>query len=52
VAVVSYQLEHFYYGQIVRQGRPEGEARLLAYSAGIRQDLAEELVKAAPITSS
>lgn len=45
----SYQLEHFYYGPFVRQGKPEGEARLLAYSAGIRQETAEEIAAQAVV---
>lgn len=49
MAAVSYQLEHFYYGQFVRQNRPEGEPRLLAASGGIRQEMAEEIVEQAPL---
>src|SRR5690606_14900856 len=44
VASASYQLEHFYYGPFVRAGQPEGDPRLLAHSAGIKQELAEEIV--------
>ncbi|MBZ0300035.1 MAG: hypothetical protein K8J31_09855 [Anaerolineae bacterium] len=49
MASASYQLEHFYYGRFVRQGQPEGDPRLLAYSAGIKQELAEELVTEAAL---
>jgi hypothetical protein len=49
VAAASYQLEHFYYGQFVRQGTAEGEPRLLAHSAGIRQELAGELAAQNPL---
>ncbi|HLV37626.1 MAG TPA: hypothetical protein VKY59_21080, partial [Spirillospora sp.] len=44
MASASYQLEHFYYGPFVRAGQPEGDPRLLAHSAGIKQELAEEIV--------
>lgn len=49
MAAASYQLEHFYYGQFVRQGKPEGEPRLLAHSPGIKQELAEELAAQNPL---
>ena len=47
MAAVGYTLEHFYYGQFVRQGKPEGELRLLASSAGIKQDDANEIIRSA-----
>lgn len=43
MASASYQLEHFYYGPFVRDNQPDGEARLLAYSGGMKHELAEEL---------
>lgn len=36
----NFALEHFYYGQIVQQGKPTGEQRLLAASAGITPEMA------------
>ena len=45
MAVVSYQLEHFYYGQFARDGAPHGEPRLLARSNGVAQETAEALAE-------
>jgi hypothetical protein len=47
--VASYLLEHFYYGQFVRDGQAFGEPRLLAYSGGIKPELAEELTTQNPL---
>lgn len=46
---VSYELEHFYYGQLVHNGKPDGDLRLLASSSGVRADMAAEVVKQALI---
>ncbi len=46
-ASVDYVLEHFYYGQTVREGKPEGELRLLASSAGVKSEYVAEAVKQA-----
>ena len=45
MAVASYQLEHFYYGQFVRDGKPFEEARLLARSNGVSQEQAEAIAQ-------
>ncbi len=45
----DFALEHFYYGQFVRGGKPDGELRLLASSAGIRQDQIIDLVRPAVV---
>lgn len=44
---VDYALEHFYYGQLARDGQPEGELRLLASSAGVKPEQVGEAVKQA-----
>jgi hypothetical protein len=44
---VTYLLEHFYYGQIVRNGAPEGDLQLLAESKGITPEQIAEAVKLA-----
>ena len=36
----KFLLEHFYYGQLVHDGKPRGEPRLLAASAGVKPELA------------
>ena len=46
---VSYELEHFYYGQLVHNGKPDGDLRLLAASSGVRAELAADVVKQALI---
>jgi hypothetical protein len=38
MASVRFSLEHFYYGQLVHGGKPEGDPRLLAKSAGITDE--------------
>ena len=45
MAVASYQLEHFYYGQFARDGAPYGDPRLLARSNGVTQERAESLAE-------
>jgi hypothetical protein len=47
VTAVSYQLEHFYYGQFARDGKPEGSLRVLAASAGLKMDSAAEIARQA-----
>jgi hypothetical protein len=47
LAVANYVLEHFYYGQFVRDGKPEGELRLLASSAGVQPEQVAEAVQQA-----
>jgi len=49
VAVAKYALEHFYYGQFVRNNQAEGDARLLARSAGIKDEQVEEALQAAAL---
>ena len=49
LAVINFVLEHFYYGQFVRDGRPEGELRLLASSAGVQPEQVAEAVQQALI---
>jgi hypothetical protein len=45
----SYALEHFYYGQLFYQGRPQGELRLLASSPGVTPEQVEEALNASRI---
>jgi hypothetical protein len=47
VAATTYALEHFYYGKLVRDGKPEGEMRVLAKSPRVSDDQAAECVKIA-----
>lgn len=47
MAAVDYALEHFYYGQSVQDGQPEGELRLLAASPGVKPEQVGEAVKGA-----
>ena len=47
MTAVGYPLEHFYYGQLVRQGRAEGDLRPLAASAGVSATEMTEIVRAA-----
>lgn len=37
-------MEHFYYGQVLYEGKPQGELRLLAKSAGIKSDHFNEVI--------
>ncbi|MFN8527820.1 MAG: hypothetical protein U0670_04335 [Anaerolineae bacterium] len=46
MASAAYPVEHFYYGQVVYQGKPQGELRMLATSAGIKADHFSEIVSA------
>ncbi|MEO8397078.1 MAG: hypothetical protein ABI700_29055, partial [Chloroflexota bacterium] len=45
----TYALEHFYYGQLFYQGKPQGELRLLASSPSVKTDHVEEAAKEAGI---
>lgn len=45
MASANYELEHFYYGQLVREGKPDGELRLLASSSGVKSEHVAEAVK-------
>ena len=45
----TYALEHFYYGQLFYQGKPQGELRLLASSPNVKTDHVEEAAKEAAI---
>lgn len=47
MSAVRYALEHFYYGQPVKDGKPDGELRLLASSPGITPEIVAEAVKLA-----
>ncbi len=40
-----FPLEHFYYGQLVHHGNPQSEMRVLAKSAGIREEQVAEAVR-------
>ena len=44
---VNYALEHFYYGQLTRDGKPEGDLQLLAQSPGVGADQIAEAIKVA-----
>ncbi len=43
----KYVLEHFYYGQFARNGKPEGDLRVLATSPGLKMDEAAEIARGA-----
>jgi hypothetical protein len=45
VAATKYVLEHFYYGQLVHHSAPQGEARVLARSAGVSDDVVNAYLK-------
>lgn len=45
----TYPLEHFYYGQLFYQGKPQGELRLLASSPGVKNAHVEEATQQANI---
>ena len=47
MTAVGYPLEHFYYGQIVRQGKAEGELRPLAATASVSSSDMTEIVRGA-----
>ena len=44
-----HPLEHFYYGQFVRRGKPEGDPRLLAKSAGVTDQQVADAIRLALI---
>lgn len=44
-------LEHFYYGQLVHHGKTKGEARILARSRGISEDLANVVIRQAALSA-
>lgn len=44
-----FNLEHFYFGQVVRGGKPEGELRVLAATPGIKDETAAEVANQALI---
>jgi len=45
VATAKFLLEHFYYGQLVADEKPQGEPRLLGASRGVSPKLAEQAVE-------
>ncbi|MDZ4771361.1 MAG: hypothetical protein SGJ24_19730 [Chloroflexota bacterium] len=45
----GFTLEHFYYGQLFYQGKPQGELRLLASSAGVTPEQVDEALNASRI---
>ncbi len=45
----TYALEHFYYGQLFYQGKPQGELRLLASSPGVQTAHVSEAAQDAAI---
>lgn len=45
VSAAKFLLEHFYYGQVLRDGKPEGDAQLLAASSGVSRELAATAVE-------
>ena len=45
----SHALEHFYYGQLFYQGKPQGELQLLASSPGVTPDHVAEALQEARI---
>ena len=45
----TYALEHFYYGQLFYQGKPQGDLRLLASSLGVKTSHVEEAAQEASI---
>lgn len=46
MTVSAHTLEHFYYGHVLAQGKPQGELRLLAQSSGVRQEHFAEALSA------
>lgn len=44
-----FNLEHFYFGQLVRSGKPEDELRVLAATPGIKAEMGAEVAKQALI---
>lgn len=49
ISAESYQLDHFYYGQLVRDGQPEGDLRVLSASPGLKTDFAFDIAQQALI---
>ncbi|MFN8372984.1 MAG: hypothetical protein U0694_08910 [Anaerolineae bacterium] len=49
MAATTYALEHFYYGKLVRNGKPEGDARALAKSPRVTEDQISECIRTAPL---
>jgi hypothetical protein len=49
VAATTYTLEHFYYGKLVKHGKPDGDMRLLAKSPSVSEEQVTECVKTAPL---
>ncbi len=45
----TYALEHFYYGQLFYQGKPQGDLRLLASSPGVKTEHVAEAAQDASI---
>ncbi|MEP7291018.1 MAG: hypothetical protein ABI835_04510 [Chloroflexota bacterium] len=45
----TYALEHFYYGQLFYQGKPQGDLRLLASSLNVKTSHVEEATQEASI---
>ena len=45
----TYALEHFYYGQLFYQGKPQGELRLLASSPGVKPEHVTEAMQEARV---
>lgn len=49
VATLTFQLEHFYYGQLVKNGQPDPQMRALASTRGIKHEDIATAVKGALI---
>ncbi len=49
MAAAKFLLEHFYYGQIVHDGKATGEPRLLAASPGVSDELVELAIERASL---
>ncbi|MEM6280787.1 MAG: hypothetical protein AAF787_01225, partial [Chloroflexota bacterium] len=49
MAAERYILKHFHYGQFVKEGKPQGDMRLLAKSSGISDAAVAEALKLAMI---
>lgn len=55
MAVAKFLLEHFYYGQLVHNGKPAGDPRILASSKGVSDEVAKlalERVSLPPLNSA
>jgi hypothetical protein len=44
VSSVNFALDHFYYGQLVRDGKPENDLQLLSQSPGVLQEQIAEAI--------